>query len=169
MAPQSFTLKNIDLLIMDIKREYAFGVIPFYRESLGEYVFFIGLTQNRDGRKQFWKFPKGHKDNEEEDDVDAAIREMWEETGVRLEQDALIKSVSFKEQYFFEVGDEVVRKMNTFYLGEVDEDLRNSIKLDEKEFVEYRWLNFNDTLALLPGNSKQMLIDAHDFLVRHRV
>lgn len=94
---------------------------------------------------------------------------MWEETGVRLEQDALIKSVSFKEQYFFEVGDEVVRKMNTFYLGEVDEDLRNSIKLDEKEFVEYRWLNFNDTLALLPGNSKQMLIDAHDFLVRHRV
>lgn len=154
---------------MNIEREYAFGVIPFYRLSLGEYIFFIGLTQNEDGREQFWKFPKGHKNSEDEEDTDTALRELLEETGISLSREALIKSVSFAEEYFFERRDVVVRKMNTYFLGQVREADKNNVILDEKEFVRHEWVNFEELKELLPENSRSMLVDAHDFLVRHRV
>lgn len=152
----------------NIQREYACGIIPFYRKSLGEYVFFLGRTPDSRG-ESFWKFPKGHKDSEEEEDVDAARRELREETALDLKEAAIITSTSFSEQYFFERGDEVVRKMNTYFLGQVDRDMLSAARLDEQEFIEYRWVSFDEAISLMPENSHQMLIDANDFLVRHRV
>lgn len=110
---------------MDITREYAFGIIPFYRESLGKYIFFVGLTPEESGG--FWKFPKGHKDFDDEEDTEAALRELFEETNIQLPKNALIESVSFSEEYFYEWGDAVVRKINTFWLGQVDEDQRQVV------------------------------------------
>lgn len=152
----------------NIQREYAYGIIPFYRESLGEYIFFLGRTP--DGRgESFWKFPKGHKDSEDEEDIDAARRELREETALDLKDAAIITSVSFSEQYFFEREGQVVRKMNTYFLGQVDQDMLNNVVLDEREFVEYRWVSFEEAVIIMPKNSHHMLIDANDFLVRHRV
>lgn len=158
-----------------IQREYAYGIIPFYRASLGEYVFFIGKTPEGRG-KVFWKFPKGHKDHSEEDDIDAALRELREETGIALPESAVIQSVSFVEEYFFErktgdSRDEIVKKKNTFWLGQVSSQSSAppEVSLDGLEFSEYRWAPFSEALALLPDNSKSFFEEAHAFLVRNRV
>lgn len=158
-----------------IQREYAYGIIPFYRASLGEYVFFIGKTPEGRG-ETFWKFPKGHKDHEEEDDIDAALRELKEETGIELSESAVIQSVSFVEEYFFErkaegSRDEIVKKQNTFWLGQVSSrgSALPEVSLDRLEFSEYRWTSFGEVLELLPDNSKPFFGDAHAFLVRNRV
>lgn len=153
---------------MDIERDYAYGIIPFFRESLGEYIFFLGRTQDTDGRQSFWKFPKGHKDFPEEEGIEAARRELFEEIGIQLPKNAVIESTSFLEEYFYERGEVVVRKINRYWLGQVDKDSRE-ITLDEKEFAEFSWLDYEKAYKLLPENSQKMLTAANDFLVRHRV
>ncbi|MDZ7726484.1 MAG: NUDIX domain-containing protein [Candidatus Campbellbacteria bacterium] len=157
---------------MDIQRDYAYGVIPFYRELSGEYVFFIGKTQGKDGRKIFWKFPKGHKDSDEEDEAEAAARELREETGMSLEPNAVINSSPFSEEYFYEKPDgSIIRKINTYFLGQVTtpgSEVPN-VTIEENEFSEYKWAGFEEVLRLLPENSREMFREAHDFLVRNKV
>lgn len=162
----------------DIERDYAFGIIPFYRHSLGEYTFFIGKTQSNEGSKSLWKFPKGHKNFPDEDEVDAAVREFKEETGIEISRTAVIASTSFTEQYFYErkknKPDEqsvIIKKVNTFWLGQVANHGSPvpEVLLGTKEFIEYRWASNQEVLALLPENSVSFFNEANDFLVRNRV
>jgi len=161
---------------MDIERDYSYGIIPFYREALGEYVFFIGRTQDQDGQQAFWKFPKGHKDSDDEDEVDAARRELREETALDLPEAAVIQSQPFSEEYFFERksreghGEVIVRKINTYFLAQVATSGSGvpEIQLEQKEFSDHRWVSFTEALTLLPENSRDMFSQAHDWLVRHR-
>lgn len=162
----------------DIERDYAFGIIPFYRQSLAEYIFFIGKTQSGDGRKSLWKFPKGHKDYSGEDEVAAAVRELKEETGIEISRAAVILSTSFTEQYFYErrknsPGEHsgIIKKLNTFWLGQVANHGSSvpEVVLDTKEFIEYKWASYQEVLALLPENSLSFFNEANDFLVRNRV
>ena len=162
----------------DIERDYAFGIIPFYRHSLAEYIFLIGKTQPKGGRKSLWKFPKGHKNPSDGDEVDTAVRELREETGIEISRAAVIQRTSFTEQYFYEHeknGPEersgIIKKVNTFWLGQVATQGSSvpEVTLDDREFVEYRWTSFQEVLAVLPENSLSFFKDARDFLVRNRV
>jgi len=162
----------------EIQRDYAYGIIPFYRQSLAEYLFFVGRAEGSDGREVFWKFPKGHKSTTEEDEISTAIRELREETGINLPRAAVIDALSFTEEYFFERGREseygaagIVRKKNTYWLGQVAShgEALPVIKLDDAEFSEYRWARYEEANDLLPENSRTFLKEAHDFLVRNRV
>lgn len=160
-----------------IQRDYSYGIIPFFRKSLGEYIFFIGRAQDRDGRVGYWKFPKGHKDFDEEGEVDAAIRELREEIGIDIPESAVIASTPFTEEYFYERapgGDReagIVRKKNTYWLGQVATQGEDPprVRIDEKEFKEYKWASFEEAFELLPENSQGFFEEAHSLLVRNRV
>jgi 8-oxo-dGTP pyrophosphatase MutT (NUDIX family) len=161
-----------------IQREHSYGIIPFYRRSLADYIFFVGHSLPRDGKEGFWKFPKGHKNYEEENDIEVALRELREEVGFSIPREGVIESVSFEEEYFYERskesprGDEgIVRKINTYWLGQAVSRGSNApeVELDKKEFLEYLWATFDEANSLVPENSQKFLKDAHDFLVRNRV
>lgn len=162
----------------DIERDYAFGIIPFYRLSLAEYIFFIGKTQSDDGRKSLWKFPKGHKNYPDEDEIDTALRELKEETGIEISRAAVISSTPLTEQYFYERQKSntnehsgIIKKINTFWLGQVGHHGSEAptVTLDRKEFAEYKWATYQEVITLLPENSLSFFNEANDFLVRNRV
>jgi 8-oxo-dGTP pyrophosphatase MutT (NUDIX family) len=162
----------------NIQREYSYGIIPFYGLSRTEHLFFLGRTQAKNGKAGFWKFPKGHKNFEGEDDIDVALRELKEETGLSIPRSGVIESVSFTEEYFFERTKSdrhgepgIVRKINTYWLGQAVSRGSNApeVELDKKEFLEYLWATFDEANSLVPENSQKFLKDAHDFLVRNRV
>jgi 8-oxo-dGTP diphosphatase len=76
---------------------------PHARRAAGCVVYFHG----RDGAPQYllikdpyqrWTLPKGHLEGDESD-ADAAVREVWEETGVRGELEDQISKIVYGYTY----------------------------------------------------------------------
>jgi 8-oxo-dGTP pyrophosphatase MutT (NUDIX family) len=125
-----------------------------------------------------WKFPKGHKDFPDEDEVDVAVRELREETGIEISRPAVIASTSFTEQYFYEriarnksERLRIIKKINTFWLGQVASHGSElpEVTLDDAEFIDYKWASYQEVVSLLPENSRSFFEDAHNLLVKNRV
>jgi tRNA nucleotidyltransferase (CCA-adding enzyme) len=49
-----------------------------------------------------WGFPKGHQENNETEE-DTAIRELYEETGIKINQSNLTNKLRFKNNIYFNV------------------------------------------------------------------
>lgn len=145
-----------------IQREESYGVIPFVR--IGDGVHFLVAHEN--GRNGFWKFPKGGE-KEGEDPQTTALRELREETGIEIDSDALIRSRTFSESYFFnDDSGAIVRKLNTFYLGEMEKIYTNpdALQIDQKEFDDSMLGSFEDIYPLLQPSARSMLSEARSFL-----
>jgi len=101
------------------------GVICIYKQML-LFVKGNGATDKLVIPK--WGFPKGLR-NKDETTATAAIRELYEETGIMVE----------KNQFVFEIN--ITRKKCneklTLYIVNFDEQPK--IKLQESELSEYKW------------------------------
>lgn len=89
----------------------------------------------RGGHREVWALPKGHLDGNETP-LEAAVREVREETGVEAEPIEELGEI----QYTFERGGREVSKRVVFYLfryleGELDPD---------HEIEEARWMSLQD-------------------------
>ncbi len=98
---------------------------------------FVGKRiDNREG--DFWQMPQGGIDDGE-DLREAALRELWEETGVLAEHVTLLAET--REELFYDLPDELLGKLwKGKYRG-------------QRQF----WL-----LARFNGNDEHIRIDAHD-------
>ena len=106
-----------------------------------------------------WEYPKGHVDKGESD-LDAAIRELTEETGIADAR--VIPDFRHEMVYFFRDRKKtLVRKTVVFFLAETQ--TRNIVLSDEH--VGFEFLSFERAMQRLtfPG-AKQVLQSAHDFL-----
>jgi len=63
-----------------MKKDFSYGVIPVIAKGQ-EYKFLLICSAGEDG---YWGFPKGHKETGESN-IAAARRELFEETGIKLE------------------------------------------------------------------------------------
>jgi 8-oxo-dGTP pyrophosphatase MutT (NUDIX family) len=77
------------------------------REEAGKVEVAMIATRGRSR----WGLPKGAP-NDEETTEQAALREVWEETGLRGEIVALLDRI----EYFFRANDKLIRKEVDFYL-----------------------------------------------------
>jgi len=141
------------------KIEKSTGAIIFRREN-GK-IFYLLLyypSLSHRAEKNFWDFPKGHIEKEE-NEIDTAKREIFEETGIKE-----IKFLDgFKEQikYFFKWKGENILKYVTFYLAETNQ---KEIKISP-EHLDWCWAEFETALTLLTHkNSKDILKKAKAFL-----
>lgn len=100
------------------------------------------LVKHKQGH---WSFPKGHK-NYGETDLDAALREVKEETGI-TELKILDNTVTFAEEYNYHFNRKPIKKTVRYYLGEVNAS--EKVKTDNVEVTEYKWKNFNDALKTI--------------------
>lgn len=77
-----------------MKHKKAYGCIPIRGEKGAREVLLV-----RNHEKNTWGFPKGAKE-EGESDIETALRELYEETGLALCD--IIEGVSFEDSYHAE-------------------------------------------------------------------
>ncbi len=129
-----------------------------YRKCVGlvlanaEGLVFVG--QRIDAEVEAWQMPQGGVDKGE-DPRDAALRELWEETGVRPD---LVEVAGETDDWIsYDLPHEIVpriwkgrykgQKQRWFLLRFLGSDADVNIRTEHPEFSEWRWLASDEVLA----------------------
>ncbi len=131
---------------MNSVKRRSFGVVPVSLAGDGEVVFLILRAYKN------WDFPKGAADGSETP-LEAALREMKEETGI--------------QQFSLDWGDTSMDtaiyakdKVASYYLARVQKQeitLPVSVELGRPEHDEYRWVSAAEARELLPARLTPIL------------
>jgi len=98
--------------------------------------------------KGFWSFPKGHVE-ENETEIETAIREVKEETNIDVEVDS---SKRYTMEYMTDKG--TIKKVVLF----VAKMVGGNLKAQESEVSTIKWLEFDDALKTLTyENAREIL------------
>ncbi len=159
--------KSTRFIVNDIKQaiEFAEGrnnysIECLYESSCGAVIFReseegIKFLLIRNKRSAHWGFPKGHIEPGETEE-DTAIREVFEETGLRIR---IVPGFVKKSEYTIQGK---IEKSVSIFLAETDELV---YKLQEEEIEECDWYDFDAALRILNyENDKYILTEAKKFL-----
>lgn len=124
-------------------REITAGIIVFRRTPEGPK--FLLLYH----RGSYWNFPKGHFEQKEKS-LDAAIRETYEETGLRRTDLRIVPNFKTYERFYFKRGKELIFKIIIIFLAETK---RTQIRISH-EHQGFGWFLFRDAKKIL-GNYKE--------------
>ena len=137
------------------QRHRSAGIIVFRRDQ-DECLFLLILS--RLTKRPLWEFPKGGVD-EGETVQQAALRELFEETGINESEVRLIPEFEQTEDYRFTSGRSdrrsLIHKQVTYYLAETD---KAEIVLSAKESSEYAWLTLEAALKRLRYKERRKLL-----------
>ncbi|MCX6163667.1 MAG: NUDIX domain-containing protein [Ignavibacteriae bacterium] len=113
-------------------------------------------------QKGHWSFPKGHAD-EGETKLEAALRELKEETGVSKIQ-LLKKRVLLREAYKFTNGKgvKILKKVNYF----IAEAKNKKVNIDYKEVTNFKWCTFKAGLEKISFNESKSILKKADKIIR---
>ena len=113
------------------KREKSCGAVV-YNPKKHSFLIIKMLNGN-------WGFPKGHTEDQETD-IQTAIREVMEETGINIEiLDGFKKSIKYIP--FPEVLKEVI-----FFIGITKEE---KVTIDKDEIEDYMWCSYEEALKMI--------------------
>jgi len=122
------------------------GVVLSFRDGAA----FVAMIATRGGRR--WGLPKGAV-SAGETSAEAALREVLEETGLEAKIVRPLETI----QYFFRVGDTLVRKRVEFFLMQyVAGEL--TPQLSEVDAVE--WVELRGSLARASFESERKLLES---------
>ena len=111
-----------------------------------------------------WGFPKGHVEAGETD-VQAAQREVAEETGIPVDQQRLLEGFEDDTDYRFRRGSTLVEKDVVFFLIESGQ---REVKISH-EHSGYAWLPYAQALARVSFEGPRRILQAaHAFLMERR-
>ena len=141
---------------MRYRRDVSAGVIVFHRDPDG--CRFL-LLLSKLTKRPLWEFPKGGVD-EGETLIQAALRELEEETGLRADQVRIVEGFEHKEDYRFTSGKEddrvFVRKAVTYFLAEAS---HTEIRLSAHEASEFAWLSLTEARVKLRYAARRRMLD----------
>ena len=142
---------------MTIQREFSAGAVIFHIDESGEPQF---LLLHYHFKGDYWDFPRGNLEGKESS-MDAATREIQEETGLAGKDIVFIPGLKESAQWFY-VWKKVKRfKSVTYFLAE---SKKKEVKLSE-EHLGYKWMPFDDAVVRLTyDNAKSILKKANEFL-----
>jgi|SRR3989344_581198 len=111
----------------------------------------------------YWNFPKGKIESEEKS-WEAAVREVHEETGLKLSDLKFRKNFKAYEKFIFQRQKEKVFKIVIFYLAE---GKRAEIRLS-KEHDGFGWFTYKEAIKILGRyrDSQRVLTQAYEFIKR---
>lgn len=109
----------------------------------------------------YWNFPKGKIENEEKS-LEAAFREVKEETGILKKDLKLVEDFKIDEKYIFKRGKEKVFKVVIFYLAQTGKE---QIKVSA-EHNGYGWFEYREAKKILAKYKlhQKILDTAHKFV-----
>jgi len=141
--------------------EKSSGIIVFRKEK--NKIFYLLLYKKANPPyKEAWDFPKGNVEKGE-DEIKAAKRETFEETGIKSLK--FIPDFREKIKIFYRKGDKLVLKEIIFYLAETK---TKRVKISF-EHNDYAWLPFQKALKKLTyKKSKEILKKANELLKSYK-
>lgn len=133
----------------------AAGIIIF-RDKI-EYLL---LLSSKKTEFPNWTPPKGKLEYNEEF-LDAAIRETFEETGLQIKEDYEIINNDFKLISEYPVKEKTV----VYWLAKTVDPNLETIKLSD-EHVDFRWATLNEAVDLIKYDGmKNVIKKAHEYLM----
>jgi 8-oxo-dGTP pyrophosphatase MutT (NUDIX family) len=137
---------------METKTDISYGVVPVSKKADGTWQVLVVHQISYRG-DDFWIFPKGHAEGNE-NPKETALRELEEETGIK--NITLEPSTSFSIYYAFKHEDVKIDKTVKYYLGYCADT--KTIITQPQEIKELRWCDFKTAQQLLTHqNSKDIL------------
>lgn len=139
------------------KKQVVAGFVIYRRTHEG--VKFLLLYR----RGSYWNFPKGHFE-EGEKTFDVALRETYEETGLKKSDLRIIPGFRAYERFYFKRGQQTIHDTVILFLAET----RNPrVIISPREHSGFAWFLYRDAIQTL-GNryasTKRVLKMANDFL-----
>ena len=134
-----------------MRKEYSAGIIVYTITVIDKIPTRLYLLLYYP--KGYWDLAKGHLDPGETD-LEAAHRELQEETGLKAELDKEFKQVL--EYRYKDPEGELVAKKVTFFLGEATS---KDVQLSH-EHEDYAWLPFSEAIQKLTYKNAQQLLQA---------
>jgi bis(5'-nucleosidyl)-tetraphosphatase len=136
-------------------KDRSCGVIPM--RNVGDGYEFLLLQHKKKGH---WAFPKGHPE-ENESDLEAALRELKEEAGITKIE--LFPDTTFTEEYNLTLFDgRDVEKTVVYFIGVTNQE---KVIIQAEEVADFVWLPFEEAYEKITyPASKEMLNHANDFL-----
>lgn len=131
-----------------MRTEISAGGVVIKREDGKEKVL-LCLQQKLSGKRTYC-LPKGHVEKGETKE-EAAIREVFEETGIRISNPRFIDKID----YFFVQEGERIKKTVYFYLM----DYQSGSFTPNKETIDIGWFEKDEALSLTPYPSEKKIIE----------
>lgn len=130
------------------------GVIVFCTFDIGIKYLLIKHS------KGHWAFPKGHME-EGETDIDTALRELEEETGLKGVR--LINNEFFlSEEYIFKHGNDLIHKRVDYFIAE---SISYSVRIDGVEISDIGWYDLKTASQTLTfRKSKDILLKTAEII-----
>jgi len=142
-----------------MNKEYSAGAVIFRKQA--NIVLFLIIYS---ARNKIWGFPKGHVEPNETE-KQAALREITEETGlqdIKIEKGFRQEDVYIAKSNRGEFKGQNIEKHSIYFLVKTKQ---KDVLVDNDEINDYKWLKFNEALALLDFDSaKNVLRKAGEFL-----
>jgi len=137
-----------------MKREKSCGAIVFYLKENKEQVLLI-----KHSNSGHWSFPKGHVEAGETE-VETAVREIFEETGVKANLDT-----RFREVVTYSPKKDVIKDV-IYFFG--TSDSYETVK-QESEVSEIMWVDISKVLKCVSyRNDKELVTKAIRFYKQHK-
>jgi 8-oxo-dGTP pyrophosphatase MutT (NUDIX family) len=115
-------------------------------------------------RRPIWEFPKGGVEAGETE-AQAAVRELWEESGIAGERIELLDGFREEERYVFTQGQGegrvlIVKKV-VYFLAHTDEER----VVISREAEEFRWATFDEAMRLIRFPGKRHVLEVAEALL----
>lgn len=149
-----------------MKRElhHSAGIVLFRRGAEREYL----LLRSALTRRPVWEFPKGAIE-EGETELEAAERELTEETGLALGDYAVLEGFEEDEHYFFTRGGgpdrRLIRKHVAYFLAEWH---AGEIRIS-REATGFTWAPWDEARRLLRFPEKRRILEHAERWLAERV
>lgn len=139
-----------------VKRQVVAGFIIYRRTEEGiKYL----LLYRRGG---YWNFPKGHFE-EGENAMETALRETYEETGIKREELSISPNFKTLVRFHFKVNKKIIHDTVILYLAETNQA---HVVLSPREHSGFAWFLYPDAMKILGRyvGTKRALAEANNFL-----
>jgi 8-oxo-dGTP pyrophosphatase MutT (NUDIX family) len=115
-------------------------------------------------RRPIWEFPKGGVEAGETE-AQAAVRELWEESGIAGERIELLDGFREEERYVFTQGQGegrvlIVKKV-VYFLAHTDEER----VVISREAEEFRWATYDEAMRLIRFPGKRHVLEVAEALL----